>query len=125
MIDHFAFAQAAAGVQQPGFDTLVDLLKNGNIYVKLSRVASISNAAPDYADVTAIARVLIAANPHRLLWGTDWPHSSPRPGNKPTDVTPYADIDDGRIFNQFPNWAPDDAIRKQILVDNPARLYGF
>jgi hypothetical protein len=41
------------------------------------------------------------------------------------DVTPLFQIDDGRLFNQLPVRAPDAAIRKNILVDNPARLYGF
>ncbi|OLE83170.1 MAG: hypothetical protein AUF76_07165 [Acidobacteria bacterium 13_1_20CM_2_65_9] len=27
--------------------------------------------------------------------------------------------------NQLPIWAPDAAVRKTILVENPARLYGF
>jgi hypothetical protein len=47
------------------------------------------------------------------------------PGSKPTDVTPLLQIDDGRLLNQLPVWAPDPAIRHKILVDNPARLYGF
>jgi len=61
------------------------------------------------------------------VYGTDWPHpdSSTVPGRKPTDVAPLFQIDDGRLLNQLPVWAPDAAIRKKILVDNPARLYGF
>ena len=47
------------------------------------------------------------------------------PGRKITDVTPLLQIDDGRLLNKLPVWAPDEAIRKKILVDNPARLYGF
>ena len=74
-----------------------------------------------------LARALIAANPDRIVWGTDWPHpdARTRPGGKPTDVAPLLDIDDGRVFNQLPVWAPDPAIRQKILVTNPARLYGF
>jgi predicted TIM-barrel fold metal-dependent hydrolase len=77
--------------------------------------------------VAALARVLIAANAERIVWGTDWPHpdSTTPPGQKITDVTPLFQIDDGRLFNQLPVWAPDETIRKKILVDNPARLYGF
>jgi predicted TIM-barrel fold metal-dependent hydrolase len=62
-----------------------------------------------------------------VLWGTDWPHpdSAARPGQAPTEVSPYLAIDDGRLMNQLARWAPDEAVRKKILVDNPARLYGF
>ena len=75
----------------------------------------------------AARQALIAANADRIVWGTDWPHpnSVTPPGKKPTDVTPLLQIDDGRLLNQLPVWAPDAAIRKKILVDNPARLYGF
>jgi predicted TIM-barrel fold metal-dependent hydrolase len=126
LIDHFAGAQAAAGIQQPGFEVLVNLLKTGNIYLKISRISNISKLAPDYTDVVPIAKALIAANPQRILWGTDWPHAGSRaPGASATDISPYAQIDDGRVFNQFPIWAPDPAQRKTILVDNPARVYGF
>lgn len=126
VIDHFARAQAAAGVQQPGFDALVNMLKTGNMYLKISRVYDISKAAPDYADAAPIGKALVAANPQRILWGTDWPHAGIRaPGASATDISPYLMVDDGRVFNQFAIWAPDAAQRKTILVDNPARLYGF
>jgi predicted TIM-barrel fold metal-dependent hydrolase len=74
-----------------------------------------------------LAKALIAANAERIIWGTDWPHpnSAPPPGGKPSDVTPLYQIDDGRLLNQLPVWAPDAATRKLILVDNPARLYQF
>ena len=126
VIDHFGGAQASLGVQQPGFDVLLDLLRRGMIYVKLSRIHNISTQAPDYADAAPLAQALIAANPQRVLWGTDWPHAGIRPsGYSATNISPYFQIDDGRVFNQFPVWAPDPELRKTILVDNPARLYGF
>ena len=101
------------------------------IYVKLSRIHNISTQAPDYADAAPLAQALIAANPQRILWGTDWPHAGVRPpGYSATDISPYLQIDDGRVFNQFAVWAPqaerdDPSLRQTILVDNPARLYGF
>ena len=126
VFDHFGAAKAPLGVQQPGFDSLLRLVRTGTAYVKLSGVYGVSSNAPDYADVAPLARALIAANPERVLWGTDWPHpdSSHKPGRKPTDIFPLFSIDDGRILNQLPLWAPE-AQRKRILVDNPARLYGF
>jgi predicted TIM-barrel fold metal-dependent hydrolase len=127
VFDHFGGAQAALGVEQPGFADLVDLVKSGKAYVKISGAYRASKLAPDYSDVVPFARALIAANSDRVVWGTDWPHpdSVTPAGKKPTDVTPLLQIDDGRLLNQLPVWTPDAAIRKKILVDNPARLYGF
>ena len=127
VFDHFGGAKAELGVQQPGFPELVELVGSGKAYVKISGAYRASKLAPDYPDVVPLARALIAANPDRVVWGTDWPHPSGAtpPGGKPTDVTPMFQIDDGLLMNQLAVWAPDPAIRKKILVDNPARLYGF
>jgi predicted TIM-barrel fold metal-dependent hydrolase len=127
VFDHFGGAQAALGVGQPGFSDLLDLVNSGKAYVKISGAYRASKLAPDYPDVVPLAKALIAANPDRIVWGTDWPHpdSVTPPGHKVTDVTPLYQIDDGRLLNQLPVWAPDAAVRKTILVDNPARLYGF
>jgi predicted TIM-barrel fold metal-dependent hydrolase len=61
------------------------------------------------------------------VWGSDWPHpnSNPPPGRKATEWNPVFQVDDGKLLNLLPVWAPDPAVRKKILVDNPARLYGF
>jgi predicted TIM-barrel fold metal-dependent hydrolase len=126
VVDHFGGLRAELGLEQPGFADLVELVKSGRAYVKISAAYRISQSA-DYADVAPLARALIAANPERILWGTDWPHpNSVTPaGRKPTEVTPLLDIDDGRLMNELPKWVPDAALRKIILVDNPERLYGF
>ncbi|TWC05914.1 putative TIM-barrel fold metal-dependent hydrolase [Bradyrhizobium macuxiense] len=127
VFDHFGGAEAALGTGQPGFDDLLALVKSGKAYVKISGAYRASKLAPDYADATPLAQALIAANAERIVWGTDWPHpdSVTPAGKKVTDVTPLYQIDDGRLLNQLPVWAPDAAVRKTILVDNPARLYGF
>jgi predicted TIM-barrel fold metal-dependent hydrolase len=127
VFDHFGGAQAALGPEQPGFADLLELVRTGTAYAKISGAYRASKLAPDYPDAAPLARALIAANADRIVWGTDWPHpnSVTPPGRKPTDVTPLLQIDDGRLLNQLPVWAPDAAIRKKILVDNPARLYGF
>ena len=127
VFDHFAGAQAALGPDQPGFADVLELVKSGKAYVKISGAYRVSKVAPDYADAIPLAKALIAANPDRIVWGTDWPHpdSVTPPGRKPTDVTALFQIDDGRLLNQLPVWAPDAAIREKILVANPARLYGF
>jgi predicted TIM-barrel fold metal-dependent hydrolase len=123
--DHFGGAQAALGPQQSGFDVLLTLVRSGNAYVKISAPYRSSKRAPDYPDVAPLAKALIAANPQRIIWGTDWPHPAQIPGRKPEEVTPLYQIDDGRDLNMVALWAPDPAQRKTILVDNPARLYGF
>jgi predicted TIM-barrel fold metal-dependent hydrolase len=127
VFDHFGGAQAELGVEQPGFADLVELVASGEAYVKLSGAYRASKLAPDYPDVVPLARALIAANEERVLWGTDWPHpgTNPPPGGQRTDVTPLLQIDDGRLLNQLSVWAPDPVVRRKILVDNPARLYGF
>jgi predicted TIM-barrel fold metal-dependent hydrolase len=122
--DHFLGATAKLGTDQPGFQTLLKLLKGGNAYIKLSATHRISREGPDYPDVAPIAQALIKANPQRILWGTDWPHVGAR-GYSNREVQPYLAIDDGRVMNQLPVWAPDPAVRKMILVDNPAKLYRF
>jgi len=125
VFDHFGGARAAAGVDQPGFADLLELARSGKAYVKISGAYRASKLAPDYPDAAPLARALIVANADRIVWGTDWPHPDSVTGRKNTDVTPLLQIDDGRLLNQLPVWAPDAATRKKILVDNPARLYGF
>jgi predicted TIM-barrel fold metal-dependent hydrolase len=126
VFDHFGGAVASRGPGQPGFQDLVELVRSGRAYVKISGAYRASKLA-DYSDVVPLAKALIAANVDRILWGTDWPHpdSSTAPGRKPTDLAPPLNVDDGLILNQLPIWAPDAVVRRKILVDNPARLYGF
>jgi predicted TIM-barrel fold metal-dependent hydrolase len=127
VFDHFGGADADKGLEQPGWAELVEAVKSGKVYVKISGAYRLSNKGPDYPDSAPFAKALIAANPDRLVWGTDWPHpNSVTPaGKKPTDLTPLYQIDDGRVLNLLAVWTPDAATRKKILVDNPARLYGF
>ena len=100
-------------MDQPGFADVIELVKTGKVYVKVSGAYLASKAAPDYSDVVPFAKALISANPERIIWGTDWPHpdsappardghpSRTPPGKKPTDVTPLLQIDDGRLLNQL------------------------
>jgi predicted TIM-barrel fold metal-dependent hydrolase len=127
VFDHFGGAQGPLGIHQPGFDTLLNLVRTGKAYVKISAPYRSSTKAPDYPDVEPLAKALIAANPQRILWGSDWPHpgSTQVPGRKFTDLSPLQQIDDGRVMNLLPVWAPDAAVRKIILVENPAKLFGF
>jgi predicted TIM-barrel fold metal-dependent hydrolase len=123
VLDHFARAKASLGPSQPGFDALLALVKAGRAYVKISAAYRISDQKPDYPDAAAIAQAIVAANPDRVVWGSNWPH--PGRGKTRTDTAPPYPSDDGMLLNQLPKWVPDAATRRKILVENPARLYGF
>ena len=127
VFDHFGGIDTAHGLAQPGFPDLIELVRSGKAYVKISGAYRASMKAPDYPDLAPFAKALIAANADRIVWGTDWPHpnSNPPPGRVATDLNPVYQIDDGRLMNLLPVWAPDAAVREKILVDNPARLYEY
>jgi predicted TIM-barrel fold metal-dependent hydrolase len=125
VVDHFGGARGELGVSQPGFAALVELVKAGKAYVKISGAYRSSKAAPDFAEMIPFAQMLIAANPDRIVWGTDWPHPNTSLAKPATEVSEPFPLDDGLVFSQLLKWAPDEATRKKILVDNPARLYGF
>jgi predicted TIM-barrel fold metal-dependent hydrolase len=123
--DHFGGAQGALGINQPGFDNLLALVHSGKAYVKVSAPYRTSKLAPDYSDATPLAKAFIAANPHRVTWGSDWPHPAQIPGRASTEITPLFQIDDGRDLNQLASWTSGASQLKLILTENPARLYGF
>jgi predicted TIM-barrel fold metal-dependent hydrolase len=115
VVDHMGGVKAAGGgVDHPGFRALLRLMEGG-AWAKLCGYRS-SSGAP-YADVAPMARALLSAAPERCVWGTDWPHPSLR---DPSEVP-----DDGALLDVLGEWAPDEATRRAVLVDNPARLYGF
>jgi predicted TIM-barrel fold metal-dependent hydrolase len=115
VIDHMGNIDAALGVEQAGFQLMSRLLAEGRLWVKVSGAYRISKRYPDYPDARAFHEALVAANPEQVIWGSDWPH--PR--------LEEAMPDDGHLLDLFNAWAPDAALRRKILVENPARLYGF
>lgn len=128
LIDHFAMPEAAAGTAQGGFDRLLELLARPNVHVKLSGPYQISVLAPDYGDITPIARALYAAAPDRTVWGSDWPHpgGARRSANaKAGDIEPFRDEDDAHNLGLVARWFPDADVRRSVLADNPDRLFGF
>ena len=127
VFDHFGGAETARGMDQPGWSELLTLVKAGKAYVKISGAYRASKNGPSYTDLMPYAKALIAANPERIVWGTDWPHpdSNPPAGRKATELNPVYQIDDGQLLNLLAVWAPDAGTRKKILVDNPAKLYGY
>jgi predicted TIM-barrel fold metal-dependent hydrolase len=115
VFDHFGRPDTDSGPDQEGFSVLLDLAADGRCWVKLSAPYRITDTRPPYAALTPFARALIAAAPHRLLWGSDWPHSS-HSGFMPND---------GDLLDGLALWAADRTVRDAILQANPARLYGF
>ena len=125
VIDHFGRATAAKGVAQEGFAALVSLVQSGQAWVKLSAAHRISDL-PDCEDARAIAQALIATNPDRMLWGTDWPHPGAWPGvpRQCEAIEPFHPINDTRALQRLSEWTTPTQWTR-ILVDNPARLYDF
>jgi 2-pyrone-4,6-dicarboxylate lactonase len=115
VIDHLGLIDPAAGTNDPGFRAIVALLRDGLAWVKLSGAYISSKEKLPYADVAPIASAYVAAAPDRLVWGSDWPHPA----------VPGAPPEDRSLLKLLATWAPDAATRKQILVDNPATLFGF
>jgi predicted TIM-barrel fold metal-dependent hydrolase len=127
VFDQFGGAEGARGIDQPGFDALIGLVRTGKAYVKISAPYRGSPAAPEYGDMAPLANALIAANPQRILWGSDWPHPNTSPAAPLTSDghAPRIPVDDPHVLGLLALWAPDHALRRTILVDNPAALYRF
>jgi D-galactarolactone isomerase len=117
VFDHLGHPVLPAGIDHPSHAVLRGLLDQGRTWIKLSGAYSNSKAGPpDYPEATKIAQAFVKAAPERLVWGSDWPHPSEQNGTLP---------DDALLFELLAVWAPDEATRKRVLVDNPENLYGF
>ncbi len=115
VIDHMGRVRASDGLQQQPFKVLLEWMKNDKFWVKICGAERVSSKGPPFDDAVPFARALIAAASDRILWGTDWPH--PNVGRHMPN--------DGDLVDLFPQMAPTPELQKKILVDNPARLYGF
>jgi predicted TIM-barrel fold metal-dependent hydrolase len=125
VFDHFASIQAAGFQASRELPVILDLLKSGQIYIKLSGVYRISSANPDYAEVKDLAQRYIETNPDRILWASDWPHTNTLPGIPASQITPYRTVDDKKVLQLLPQWIPDRQNLLKVLVSNPERLYRF
>ena len=114
VIDHMGRVDAAKGLDQPAFRALLEQVKRENCWVKVSGSDRVSAAGAPFLDAIPFARALIAAAPDRVVWGTDYPHSNPR----------HLIEDDAGLMELLPLMADAAGLRK-LLVENPARLYGF
>ena len=115
IIDHVGKFLEPVPVEHPGFRTILHLIDGGRTWFKLAGAYETSKAgAPFYPDVGALAKAAIAAAPERMVWASNWPHVSVQ------DLP-----DDAMLLDLLLDWAPDEAVRHRILVENPAELYGF
>lgn len=115
VIDHMGRYSRPIAPDHPAFQSLLRLVDTGRFSVKLSGSYLISaEGPPSYGDVAPLARTLVEHAPERMLWASDWPH--PSEAHKP---------DDAWLIDLLLQWAPSEALQQAILVDNPARVYGF
>ncbi|MGO9172990.1 MAG: amidohydrolase family protein [Rhodomicrobium sp.] len=114
LVDHMGYIPASEGTANPGFRTLLSLVRDG-AWVRLSGAFRTSVQGPPYADTIPFARALQEASPDRCLWGSDWPH-----------VAHYGPMPNvGDLLDLVADWVPDEAARHKLFVENPRRLYGF
>lgn len=117
VVDHLGRIDPAEGSSAQAFRLLVPLLEAGNTWIKLSGAYMRSSVGgPSYADTVGLGQALVRAAPHRVVWGSDWPHTTEAAGT----------VNDAALVDLLQAWCGDDAsLMDRILVDNPARLYGF
>lgn len=115
VFDHIGQLPASGGLAHPAYAVMRRLIDAGRAWVKLSiTYTNTKDGPPGYADAVGVGQALVKAAPERLVWGSNWPHP-----NEPRSP------DDARLFDLLARWAPDEATRRRILVDNAARLYEF
>lgn len=119
VFDHRGHLPPSQGTAHPAFGLICRLLDRGRAWVKLSGLYLDSGASgPGYADTVAVGRAFVDVAPERMVWGTDWPHPS-------VFSERQAWPDDAAMLTLLAEQAPDETVRNRILVDNPAKLYGF
>jgi len=116
VIDHLGLIDPAEGSASAGLDTLRRLIDGGRTWVKLSGAYMRSReGAPAYGDTVPLVQALVRHAPQRLVWGSDWPHATERPGS----------VDDADLVDLLFSWCGDGDMLQRVLVDNPQQLYGF
>lgn len=115
VIDHIARVRLGESLEGPGFRALVQLLAAGDCWVKISGQHRMSAMGFPWTDMQQLVRAVVDVRPDRVLWGTDWPHPNQYDGMQ----------NDGDLLDAFAQWVPEEALRQQILVTNPAVLYEF
>ena len=127
VIDHMGLVDAAIGIEQPGFQTVLRLLRSENIWVKVAGADRITRSTGRLRDAIPFMQALSTAAPERLVWGSDWPNLGFHSRKTVHDdaILPYRDLDAGELLDVLIEAIPSADIRRAILCDNPKRLYGF
>ncbi len=112
---HFGYTHAKHGVNDKGFQGLLDLMKNQHAWVKMTGPYRICDGNLPYLDMRPLNDAVIQANPSRLIWGSDWPHVMVK------KEMPH----DADLCDLLGTWAQDVNLRNSILVNNPCILYDF
>ena len=115
-VGHLGYMPASLGVAHPKYAAFLDLVSEGRCWVKLTapyRITALKQTP--YTDVAPFAQALVARRPDRILWGTDWPHP----------ICPVPMPNDGDLTDHLADWLPDEVVRRRVLVDNAAALFGF
>ena len=117
VFDHMGRIPKDVGLAHPAYTVISRLIDKGRTWVKISGAYMDTKVGPPtYADSTRLAQAFVKLAPQRMVWGSDWPHPTMKDDDKPNDAT---------LIDLLAAWAPDEAARNRILVDNPAALFGF
>jgi len=116
VFDHMGRVPQPVREKDESFKIIRRLIDTKSAWVKLSGAYLNTQAGPPYPDASALARAFVTAAPERVVWGSDWPHPTEAADKKP---------DDAALFDLLSDWAPTEATRQRILVENPEHLYGF
>ena len=127
VIDHMGLPDAANGVAQPAFRALLELLAKNHVWVKLAGADRVTRSTGRLADALPFMRALAAAAPERLVWGSDWPNLGFHAGTQVHGdaLLAHRELDAGELLDLLAAAVPDPAVRRRILSENPAKLYGF
>jgi len=115
IIDHMGRVPTKDGLEQRPFKILLNAARMENCWIKICGAERISSQGPPFTDAVPFAQAILKVAPERVLWGTDWPHPNIKK-HMPND---------GDLVDLIPLFMPDTALQRQVLVDNPQRLYGF
>ncbi|TWC77292.1 putative TIM-barrel fold metal-dependent hydrolase [Rhizobium sp. SJZ105] len=127
ILDHFAGFKCGMDINSPIFTKLLKTLETGNVWVKLSAPYRTGSNLPTYEDLRPAAQAMIATAPERMVWASDWPHTSggQRDGKDPTRIEPFREIDDRSDLARLQRWVGNDARYLKIVADNAAQLFDF
>ncbi|OAA66557.1 Amidohydrolase 2 [Niveomyces insectorum RCEF 264] len=135
VLDHMGLVRAPS-LAPPGtppvtatepWQDLLGALRDGNLYVKISAPYRLSNMEPAYADLEPIVTQLVRANPKRVVWGSDWPHTQrheDRRAERKGDAEPFLKVDNRRWLQSLSTWLSDEEWQA-MWVDNPRTLYDY